>query len=197
MRRGAALVVLCGIIWIAGLFTFLGMLPRSAPDDDTKTDAIVVLTGGSGRLETGLSLLAADRAQKLFISGVYRGVDVERIIALSQQRSQNFECCVVLGYSASSTAENALETVEWVNAQGYSSVRLVTADYHMPRSLLEIRNRMPGVDVIPHAVFPRGFKRDKWWASPGSAKLVISEYTKYLVAMVRQFGEGGITEAAK
>ncbi|MDA0241330.1 MAG: YdcF family protein [Proteobacteria bacterium] len=197
LKRGFAIVLVSVGLWIAGLFIFVNMLPRSAPQDDTKTDAIVVLTGGSYRLEEGLSLLAEDRAKKLFVSGVYRGVDVAKIIELSRQKSENFECCVVLGYSASSTAGNALETVEWITKQGYQSIRLVTADYHMPRSLLEIRKRMPGVSIIPHAVFPRGFSRDRWWAVPGSLKLVLSEYSKYLVSWVRQLGEGDIGKTAR
>lgn len=197
LKRGIAVLFLSTGLWIAGLLYFVSMLPSSAPLDDAKTDAIVVLTGGSIRLETGLSLLAEDRAKKLFVSGVYRGVDVAKIIELSRQKSENFKCCVVLGYSASSTAGNALETVEWITKQGYRSIRLVTADYHMPRSLLELRKRMPGVTIIPHAVFPRGFQQERWWAAPRSLKLILSEYSKYLVASIRQLGEGDIGIPAK
>lgn len=123
-----------------------------------------MLTGGAKRLETGLTLLTNRRAEKLFVSGVYRGVDVARILAIYQRKLEEFTCCVELGYSAASTSGNALETAERVRKQGYRSVRLVTANYHMPRSLLEFRHRMPNIDVYPHAVFPDRFKRENWWA---------------------------------
>ena len=177
------------LAWVAGLFAFAASIPDRVEDVDTVTDAVVVLTGGSGRLEEGLTLVAARKAKKLFVSGVYQGVDVQQLLELSRHRPEELSCCIVLGYAAGSTLGNAVETAAWLETQGYTSIRLVTANYHMPRSLVEFRHTMPGVRIVPHAVFPTQFKRDDWWRWPGSAQLVVIEYLKYLAAVARQSAE--------
>ena len=178
------LVMIVGGILLS-LFNFIGQIPTSENSNDTLTDAIVVLTGGSSRLEEGLTLLARRRAKKLFISGVYRGVDVSRLLTLFQGNPKELVCCVKLGYTAVSTQGNAIETKVWVNNEGYSSIRLVTASYHMPRSIKEFNHQMPNVIIIPHPVFPKQFKRDNWWRWPGTASLILTEYFKYLISSLR------------
>ncbi|MBF0307503.1 MAG: YdcF family protein, partial [Alphaproteobacteria bacterium] len=131
---GAALAF---VAWAAGLLWFAAAMPEAVEDDDSPTDAIVVLTGGSERLSAGFHLLASQRARKLFVSGVYHGVEVAELLSLSRQTPDEVECCIVLGYSADNTVGNALETAEWMAREGFSSLRLVTAQYHMRRSLLE------------------------------------------------------------
>lgn len=155
-------------------------------DDKTRPDAIVVLTGGSGRLSTGLDLLSRDRAKKLFVSGVYRGVDVLQLLRTVEHGAGDLERRIGIG-NATDTKGNARETADWMNGNGFTSLRLVTAAYHMPRSLLEFRYAMPEATLFPHPVFPEHVKRD-WWAWPGTAGLVISEYNKYLVAWLRHRG---------
>ena len=176
--------------WLIGLLWFATHLPTAVAEPTRQTDAIVVLTGGSGRIQQGLALLAEKRAKKLFISGVYRGVDVRELLRVSQQSPADLECCVALGYEADSTRGNARETAGWLNEQGLRSLRLVTAAYHMPRSLLEFRRAMPGVEIVPHPVFPEHVKQRNWWRWPGSASLIVSEYSKYLIALARGAFEG-------
>lgn len=171
--------------WIAGLFAFAAGIPRTAEDTAASTDAIVVLTGGTLRLERGLQLLGQQRAGKLFVSGVHRGVDVQQLLRLSRQSPQALDCCITLGYSADHTAGNARETAKWMKDQKLKSLRLVTANYHMPRSLIEFRQAMPQVVILPHPVFPENVKMDAWWRWPGTAALIVGEYNKYLVAMLR------------
>ncbi|MPY72721.1 MAG: YdcF family protein [Alphaproteobacteria bacterium] len=168
--------------WLAGLFVFADTIPRQAQQSREKTDAIVVLTGGSLRLEEGLALLSAQLGKKLFVSGVHRGVDVQQLIDRSLRSPEIIDCCIVLGYAADHTAGNARETADWMARQGYASLRLVTASYHMPRSLAEFRNAMPSIEIIPHPVFPENVKLDEWWRWPGTAILIVGEYNKYLVA---------------
>ncbi len=187
-RRLKRLAALAGVLLLAygiGFLWFATMMPTSAEDDDRVTDAIVVLTGGSDRLGVALDLLSAEKASKLFVSGVYRGVDVRQLLDLSQHSPEDLSCCVVLGYEADNTRGNAIETAAWMKEQGFTSLRLVTATYHMPRSLLEFRRLMPAIEIIPHPVFPEHFKSDEWWMWPGSSSLLITEYSKYLVALVR------------
>jgi uncharacterized SAM-binding protein YcdF (DUF218 family) len=180
----AVIVVVAIAAWLGGLFWFAHAIPTHVADPDTPTDAIVVLTGGSERLEAGLALLAEGRARKLFVSGVYRGVDVDALLRLNHA-SAGLECCIVLGHAADSTLGNAIETMAWLEAEHYRSLRLVTAAYHMPRSLLEFRRVMPDITIVPNPVFPGRVKRDDWWRWPGTAALIVEEYSKYLLALLR------------
>ena len=173
------------IAWGIGFTWFAGLAAAPLDDVDTPTDAIVVLTGGSMRLTTGLSLLAADRAEKLFVSGVYHGVDVQELLSVSRQAPTAVECCIVLGYAAGDTRGNAAETAAWLRQESYRSFRLVTANYHMPRSLLEFRRALPDATIVPHPVAPSNVHVEEWWRWPGTTTLLITEYNKYLVAVLR------------
>ncbi len=169
--------------WIGGFIWFAQNIPMTTPDSPAPTDAIVVLTGGSGRLHEGLDLLASGKGKKLFVSGVYRGVDVAALLRVSQQEPGNLECCINLGYQAGNTHGNADETARWMTEQGYKSLRLVTANYHMRRSLLEFRRTMPWADIYPHPIRPNTVAIQEWWRSAGATRLLLSEYAKYLIAV--------------
>lgn len=171
------------VVWGGGLIWFAKAIPRAEAPVEQRTDAIVVLTGGSGRLDTGLDLIAAGHAEKLFVSGVYRGVDITALLALGQQDPAGLDCCVVIGYSADNTRGNARETAAWMASEGYRTLRLVTANYHMQRSLLEFRRAMPTVAVIAHPVAPERVLLDQWWRRRGTARLVVLEYNKFLWAL--------------
>src|SRR6516164_3935014 len=179
---GAALLVLCiaGLIWFA--------IAPSARDSTGPTDAIVVLTGGSQRLNSGIALLRDGKGQKLFVSGVNHHVHLEELLRSSGDRLEAAHewasCCVVLGYQAVDTLGNAIETAQWMRQQGFHSLRLVTAWYHMRRSLLEFDRAMPEIEIVPHPVFPDEV-RHHWWAARATAILLVSEYDKYLGALVR------------
>lgn len=192
LRLALVIAVIVAVPWLAGMFWFAGQIPLpGAPATTGTSEAIVVLTGGSGRLAEGLRLLTAGGGKKLFVSGVYHGVDVTRLLRLARQAPGELECCIVLGYSADDTVGNARETAAWMKSEGYRSIRLVTANYHMPRSLLEFRREMPRIVIIPHPVFPDRFMRSQWWRWPGSAGLIAREFNKYLAALVGLSGIGG------
>ncbi len=172
------------VAWGVGLLRFAEFIPQHPVAVATdRTDAIVVLTGGSGRLEAGLDLLAADAADRLFISGVYQGIDVATLLKIFRDNPAELETRVEIG-NAIDTRENATETAAWVAKVGVRSIRLVTAAYHMQRSMLEFGDVMPGIDLYPYPVFPEHVKSD-WWLWPGTAGLVIKEYNKFLFAWVR------------
>lgn len=185
LGRLAGAILLLAIAYGIGFLWFTTLMPIRADSGQQRTDAIVVLTGGSDRLTVALDLLSADKGGKLFVSGVYHGVDVRQLLDLSQHSPEDLSCCVVLGYQADNTRGNAIETAAWMRAQGFTSLRLVTATYHMPRSLLEFRRTMPDIEIISHPVFPENFKTDDWWLWPGSSSLLITEYSKYLLALLR------------
>jgi uncharacterized SAM-binding protein YcdF (DUF218 family) len=172
-------------IWLTGLVWFADTIPDQVADPATVTDAIVVLTGGSQRLNSGLDLLAAGKARKLFVSGVHQGVELAELLRVQHHPEDWITCCIVLGHDADNTRGNALETAAWMEQEKFRSLRLVTAGYHMRRSLLEFRRAMPRIQIIPHPVFPERIKQDYWWAWPGTAALIIGEYHKYLGAVLR------------
>ena len=182
-----ALVGVLALIMVAaaGLAWFSQQIPRRVEDPFAVTDAIVVLTGGAGRLGTGLELLAQGRAGRLFVTGVYRGVDVAEILRISRQAPDSLECCIEVGHDATDTTGNARETARWMAAEGLRSLRLVTASYHMPRSLAEFRRVMPDVVLVPHPVFTDTAQIETWWSSPRSLGLIASEFAKYLIGKAR------------
>lgn len=171
-RHPRFLLGACGAVilaWLGGFAGFVIAATRAPTDGPPETDAIVVLTGGRHRVEHGLELLVAHRAERLFVSGVHRDVNLHELLRVSPAQPSWIECCVVLGHEAQDTYGNAAETAAWMRHHGYRSVRLVTAAYHMPRSVLELRRAMPEVEIVPEPVFP-----------DGSALLYFIEYHKYI-----------------
>lgn len=181
--------VLCLLVWAGGLVWFVADIPRSEPpeggEEVRRVDAVVVLTGGSRRLAAGLALLAAGRADRLFVSGVYDGVEVRELLSAWTHAPDELVKRVELGYAADSTIGNAEETASWARERGLKSIRLVTANYHMRRALVEFRSAMPEIEIIPHPVLPSSLPLDEWWTRRSTATLLAGEYTKYLVADLR------------
>lgn len=181
----AGLVIGVALAWIGGLLWFASTIPTAVDDSTTHTDAIVVLTGGSERIETGLQLLADGLAERMFISGVGEQVTAGNLLTRGHAFPPELAQKISVGKAANDTPGNAIETAEWARAAGVRSIRLVTAAYHMRRSLLEFHAAMAEAAIIPHAVFPVSVKSD-WWRWPGTARLVASEYTKFMLTWARR-----------
>ena len=175
-------LVFLAVLWGIGLVYFVGSIPHRVADIDTITDAIVVLTGGSERLSTGLWLLSQNKAKRVFVSGVHPMVDVDKLIQLAGHPFDGLQQWIDAGHGAQDTHGNAEETAAWMHQRGYHSLRLVTGSYHMPRSLMEFREVLPEANVVPHPVFPDRVSRTSWWMRPRTAMLIIGEYNKYLFA---------------
>src|SRR6516165_11370007 len=187
LRRVTIVAAGCGAVWLAG---FLGFVNPPATDAQVApTDAIVVLTGGSLRLQSGFELLREGKGRVLFVSGVNQEVALDDVLRISGNAPDWAPCCVILGHEAENTLGNAQETARWIRSQDFRSLRLVTAWYHMPRSRLEFSRVMPEIDIVAHPVFPDQVKRQHWWAWRGTAALLVSEYDKYLAALFRPFVE--------
>jgi len=184
-KRLGALVGFALGAWCAGFVWFAAAIPRALPPDAGPADAAVVLTGGSGRIDEGVALLMSGRAGKLFVSGVGEGADMAAILPTGAVTPETVACCIVLGHDAADTRGNARETAAWMRQEGFTSLRLVTGAYHMPRSMVEFRSAMPDVAVVPHPVFPGEVRLAEWWRRPGTAALIAAEYTKYLFAVAR------------
>src|SRR3954471_22934329 len=185
MRRLAAALLLLLALWLGGFAWFVGSSLWVKIDDASPTDAIVVLTGGKMRLETGLAFLEGGKAAKLFVSGVNPAVDRETLLRAFGPAAQREACCIVLGHAADNTLGNALETAVWMQQEGYRSLWLVTSWYHMHRSLLEFSRAMPLVRVIAHPVFARDSDPEGWRGRLAAGQRLFAEYNKFLAAWLR------------
>ena len=177
----------CGtaaLVWCVGLVYFASTLPTRVSDTTTRTDAIVVLTGGSGRIEAGVELLQAGLATKLFVSGAGGRTQVDDLLPSATPAPPEVAAAIALGREAEDTPGNALETAAWAARENVASIRLVTAAYHMRRSMLEMSKAMPRMTIVPHPVFPSTVKPD-WWRWPGTASLIAREYTKFILSWLR------------
>lgn len=181
-------VIVAGL-WLAGLIGFVMLtaaLPTFNPDSKAlQADAAVVLTGGSERITAGVQLLANKKVKRLFISGVFPGATLDHVLSGQNIDQQLRRCCIDLGYQAQNTAGNAWETATWVKKNALRSIVLVTANYHMARSMLEFRRYIPGLAIIPLAVEPSHIVLEDWWKNSSMRRLMIDEYTKLIVAFLR------------
>lgn len=142
---------LFGLAWTLGFVWFAVALPR--PAGAQRTDAIVVPTGSGGRIERGIALLREGAAGEMLVTGVDMDVRPGEFMAEYDVDQALMDCCITLGFSALDTRGNARETAEWVDRHGYTTLRLVTADWHMRRTAVELGDRLPAqVSVLRDAV---------------------------------------------
>lgn len=166
-------------LWGLGYIFFLFQISNATPESpDQKTEAIIVLTGGSNRINEGLDMLASDGAPKLFITGVNENVSKKDLINKWPKKNKPKDlCCIELDYKATDTKENAIETEKWIEKNDIKSIRLITSDYHSVRAYLEIKDRLDGVEIIQHPVSSYNTYSSRWhyWT------LTFKEYNKTLL----------------
>ena len=165
------LVAVIALAWALGFALFVVMLP--GPRNGGTTDAVVVTTGGPGRITRGAELLMRHQAQRMLISGVAPETRAGDIAANNALSPKLFACCVDLGREASDTRSNALETVAWARAHRYRSVRLVTTDWHMPRARFELERVAGDITIVDDAV-----------DSKAGFGVLMREYNKYLLRRI-------------
>lgn len=162
------------VAWVFGFLWFAIALPRPAGVE--KTDAIVVPTGGVGRIPRGLALLNARVAPRMLVTGVDADVKPREFAVEYAVSPQVMDCCVTLGSAALDTRGNARETAEWVKERKLRSIRVVTSDWHMRRAALELSGTLPaGVKVLRDAV-----------RTQPSLWILFIEYHKLLAAWLAQ-----------
>ncbi len=145
------LLALAFLIWVLGFLWFTVALPE--PADNIETDAVIVPTGGPGRIAQGLDVLDAGLAKTMLVTGVDREVTPAEFAAEFEVSDELMECCVTLGFAAVDTRSNAAETAQWVEDEGVTSLRLVTTDWHMKRAAGELARKLPAnVRVVRDAV---------------------------------------------
>ncbi len=187
MRTMIAILVLIAA-WMIGLLVFAARVQQATPPDDPpRADGIVALTGASdARIVAGMRLLENGKGRRLLISGVNPEVRPEELREILPGSNAVFDCCVDLGFVAQNTMGNAQEIADWTRQRGFESLIVVTSDYHMPRSLLEIRGMAGGVELIPYAVATPSLNARDWWKSDTGLRRMVLEYNKYLVVLVRE-----------
>ena len=186
--KSLALFLIIIAIWIAGLLAFAARVSRSTPaPEPPAADAIVALTGPSNaRIAAAMKLLEDGRGQRLLVSGVNPVASRADIRSVSKAPTRLYNCCVDLGFSAANTVGNARETAAWARAYGYRKLIVVTADYHMPRAVLELRGALPEGQFQPYPVATDELNPRHWWGTPLSARRMVVEYCKYLVILTRE-----------
>ena len=186
--RLLVIIAIVALIWLVGLFAFADRVRGLTPaEEPARADAIVALTGPSSeRVNAAIRLLEQGKGQRVLISGVNREVRRRELRELTPGSSRLFNCCVDLGFEAEDTVGNAQEIAAWARAKGYDDLIVVTSDYHMPRSLVEIRGALPGVRLTPYAVSTPSLDNARWWRAAVTARRMTLEYMKYLVALGRE-----------
>ena len=187
-RSMSVLCVFVTLSLIAMLQHFILTLPKPASGDVSITDGIVVATGGQARIEEGLRLLSEGRASQMLVTGVGKGIShtsLKRTLRLTTAQIRVLECCVDLDAAARDTIGNARSAALWADANTLKSLRLVTANYHLPRAQNEFQRAFPETSLHVFAVLPPDLKLDTWYRHWPSAKLLVREYGKYLVSLIR------------
>lgn len=181
-RRWALLLlpVLPVLLLALGFARFLTLAAAGPAEPERPTDGIAVLTGGAERVETGLRLLREGRARVLLISGVHRDVTLADVAHRAALGPGDLAGRVMLGHQAASTRGNAAEIAAWARAEHLDSIRVVTAGYHMPRALLELRRALPEVALLPHPMLPATLRDAEAAGRLRTWSLLLREYLKYL-----------------
>lgn len=154
-----------------------------APPADQKADAIIVLTGGKSRIEVALELLAEKRGERLLISGVHPSTKREALQRVTRTDPALFACCVDLDRTALNTIGNAVESAKWIKQHNYKRIFIVTNNYHIPRSILELSRQVGNVELLPYPVINSDLKNNNWMRQGDTLRVLFTEYVKYIGAL--------------
>ena len=134
ISRAAALLLL---VYAIGFIVFAFTLGKPAAADSPPTDAAIVLTGGPGRIEHAIDILRDHRAKRLLVAGADPSVTKADIARRIKGSGKLLKCCVDLGSESVDTRSNAEEAGRWLAQRHFTSVRLITSDWHMRRARYE------------------------------------------------------------
>jgi uncharacterized SAM-binding protein YcdF (DUF218 family) len=183
-----AFVTLCvvgALALVGGFFLFISSLNSYDNAAPAQADGIVALTGGAHRVTDAIDLLSRGHGERLLISGVNEMTTREEIARLNPGQRRLLECCVDLDYRARNTIGNAIETRRWIADHGFNSIIVVTSNYHMPRTMLELGNAVPEIEKTTFAVVPSSIDTTAWWRDETAVRLLALEYLKFIAAWGR------------
>jgi uncharacterized SAM-binding protein YcdF (DUF218 family) len=167
LRFGSLLLLLYAL----GFVLFAVTLGRPAAAAEPRTDAAVVITGGSGRIEQGVAVLKAGKAGRLLVAGADPSVTKQDLVRTLGINRKFAGCCIDLGSESVDTRSNAEEAGRWLAKHRYTSFRLVTSDWHMRRARYEFRKVLGAkYRLVPDAV-----------RTEPSLITLFGEYNKYVL----------------
>lgn len=166
-----------------GFATYVGTL--STPAVAVAADAIIVVTGGQARIDKAVELMKSGKGKRLLISGVHPSANREALRLATGGDKSMFDCCVDIDYEALDTIGNAAESAKWVRQHGYESVILVTNNYHIPRTVLEMRRLLNDAELLPYPVVYSRLDGGRWIDKPQAIRVLFTEYTKFVLALAR------------
>ena len=158
-----------------------------APDISEKSDAIVVLTGGKSRITEAVSLLKDGKANRLFISGVNPDISDNELLRVSGADKALFDCCIDIGKDAKDSIGNGKEIAQWASEQNYKTLIVVTNNYHMRRSLLELNSATSDIELIAYPVMNSEVKTENWFKDTPTLRTLINEFAKLNLAYFRKY----------
>jgi uncharacterized SAM-binding protein YcdF (DUF218 family) len=185
LRYTGLLILLCVALLVAGFLHFADDVANLRPPENVKADAIVVLTGGYQRIDQAIDLLKRGYGGRLLISGVNPSTTAGQIRRATRSSPELFDCCIDIGYAAIDTIGNANETATWIRDRGYKSVLVVTSNYHMARSLMELRRSDTVTQFIGYPVVNADLKTRAWYREPDAMRTMLAEYAKSVIAYAR------------
>lgn len=184
----ALLIILLIAATIGGFVRFAEDVSSLKPADDLdQADAIVVLTGGTKRITQAVALFEQGIGEKLFISGVNPDISDQELQRVSGASPKTFNCCIMLGRQAKNTIGNGKEITEWASQNDYKKLVVVTSNYHMIRSLYELKAVGEGVRFMPYPVMTTDLENTSWIDNSDVMRALINEFAKLNYAYFRDF----------
>jgi uncharacterized SAM-binding protein YcdF (DUF218 family) len=175
--KGLLFLLVILLVALGVLFVDFAYKTFSVREREKNADAIVVLTGGRGRVEEGLRLYRENKGRWLLFIGVDRTVQKGDLLKRGEgERDGNG---IILEKVSRNTLENAFYARDLIVKKEITSIILITSRYHMKRATLIFRNLLPkDVAIYPHPVDSKNLKM-KWWNDGGSFRLLFTEFYKY------------------
>lgn len=183
-RPISVILLSCIVVLAIGFFIFSEKVSNMFPPADLQpADGIIVLTGGKARLDVAIELLKEKKGQRLLISGVHPTTNKKALQRVTIANEALLNCCIDLDRSALNTIGNATESAQWIRTHNYKRVIVVTNNYHMPRSILELSRLMDNVEFIPYPVVNSDLRNTNWVIQGDIIRVLVTEYIKYLGAL--------------
>ena len=186
LARAVMFAVVAGAAIICGGFVwFVYHVPAEEIAIHSNADGIVVLTGGASRIADAIELLAAGRGKRLLISGVHRTTTTAEIARINPRYEGSSPAASISTIRRSTPSATPSRRGAGRATRGFTSLIVVTSAYHMPRTMAELEQQMPDTVLVPFPVVTEKLRNEPWWASAPTARLILSEYAKFVVAQLR------------
>ena len=187
-----ALLILVITYFLIELFHFKEKIIAAENYPNPKNTNIVILTGGTNRIKDGFDIInkfdeKSKYTIKILVSGTGKGFTK---LSLQNMLSPDFDlklikCCVELDAISQNTYSNAKQTLKWSTRNNIKEFILITSNYHMPRSILEFKNKMPNIRILTYPIKPRKHEINNWLNSFETFSLIFYEFCKFIISNIR------------